>query len=73
VPERLTDTIPEVADLLGISRSTAYECVRAGDIPALALGTRRVVPRAALDALLAAAGTPSDASNNAVNRDATDS
>lgn len=73
MPERLTYTILEVAELLGISRSTAYECVRRGEIPALALDTRRVVPRAALEALLAAAGTPSDAPSNAVNRDAVDS
>jgi excisionase family DNA binding protein len=43
--ERITYTVPEVAELLGISRSTAYECVRRGDIPALALG-RRIVVRA---------------------------
>ncbi len=64
---RLTYTIPEVAQLLGISRSTAYECVRRGEIPALVLGSRRVVPRAALDALLttAAAGTAGASSDDA--------
>src|ERR1700741_656959 len=52
VPQRLTYTVPEVAELLGISRSTAYECIRRGEIPALVLGRRIVVSRAALKALL---------------------
>jgi excisionase family DNA binding protein len=52
VPERLTYTVPEIAELLGISRSSAYQCVRRGEIPALVLGRRVVVARAALDALL---------------------
>lgn len=52
---RLTYTVPEVAELLGISRSTAYECVRRGEIPALPLGRRRLVAKATIDALLSAA------------------
>jgi excisionase family DNA binding protein len=52
VPERLTYTVPEIAELLGISRSSAYQCVRRGEIPALVLGRRVVVARAALEALL---------------------
>ena len=64
---RLTYTIPEVAQLLGISRSTAYECVRRGEIPALSLGRRKVIPRAALDALLTteAASTAGASSDDA--------
>lgn len=31
---RLTYTVEEIAELLGISRSMAYECVRRGEIPA---------------------------------------
>ena len=50
--DRLTFTVTEVAELLGISRTTAYECVRRGEIPSLTLGRRLVVSRAALDALL---------------------
>jgi excisionase family DNA binding protein len=53
VQERLTYTVPEVAGMLGISRSSAYLCVRRGEIPALTLGRRVVVSRAALDRLLA--------------------
>jgi excisionase family DNA binding protein len=55
VHARLTYTVPEVAELLGISRSTAYECVRRGEIPALTLGRRVLIAKAAIDALLRAA------------------
>lgn len=50
--QRLTYTVSEVAELLGISRSTAYDCIRRGEIPALVLGRRIVVSRTALKALL---------------------
>ncbi len=46
---RLTYTGPEVAELLGISRSSAYECVRRGEIPALTLGRRVVIAKATID------------------------
>lgn len=52
--ERCTYTVSEVAKLLGISRSSAYECVPRGEIPAVVLGRRLVVPRHAVDALLGA-------------------
>lgn len=55
---RMTFTVPEVAIMLGISRSTAYECVRRGEIPALVLGRRIVVTRAAVEHLLGT--TPHD-------------
>lgn len=50
--DRLTFTVDEAAAALGISRSAAYECIRRGDIPALRLGRRVVVPREALMDLL---------------------
>ena len=50
---KLTYTVTETAELLGISRSSAYECVRRGEIPSLTLGRRVVVPRRALETLLA--------------------
>ena len=55
MPSRLTYTVPEVAELLGISRSSAYECVRRGEIPALTLGRRVVIAKTAIDALLGTA------------------
>ena len=48
-------TVTEAAGLLGISRALAYQLVARGEIPAVHLGRRIVVPRQALDALLAAA------------------
>ncbi len=50
--ERLTYSVPEVAMLLGVSRSSAYEYVRSGEIPSITLGSRIVVPRHGLEALL---------------------
>ena len=51
-PIKLTYTVPEAAALLGISRSTAYECVRRGEIPSLTLGRRVLIARAQLEQLL---------------------
>jgi excisionase family DNA binding protein len=52
MPMRLTYTVREVAELLGISRSSAYECVRRGEIPALTLGRRVVIAKATIDTML---------------------
>lgn len=49
-----TYTVTEVARELGISRSTAYECVRTGEIPCLRFGRRIVVAAAVIDQLLSA-------------------
>ncbi len=49
---RLTYTVNEVAELLGISRTSAYECVRRGDIPAIELGRRLVIARTTVERLL---------------------
>ncbi len=49
---RLTLTVTEAAELLGVSRATAYECVRTGDIPSIRLGGRILVPRCRFDELL---------------------
>lgn len=43
--EKMVYSIQEVAELLGISRSYAYELVRNGTIPALVLGKKRLVPK----------------------------
>ncbi len=56
-PERLVYTVEEAGRLLGVSRTTAYECVRTGQLPSVRLGRRIVVPRAAIEALLAGAGS----------------
>jgi len=51
--QRLTLKVEEAGRLLGISRSHAYDLIREGVIPSLRLGRRIVVPRRAIDAMLA--------------------
>jgi len=50
-----TMTVTQAATVLGISRSNAYECVRVGAIPSIRLGRRIVIPRRAVDEMLASA------------------
>ena len=50
--ERLTLTVEEAAETLGISRAFAYEAVANGDIPCIRIGGRILVPKAALEKLL---------------------
>jgi excisionase family DNA binding protein len=50
--DRLTWTITEAAQLLGISRATAYEAAHRGELPVRLIGRRVLVPRAALLRLL---------------------
>jgi excisionase family DNA binding protein len=50
----LTRSVPEAAELLGIGRNAAYEAVRRGQIPAIRVGRRWLVPVLALDQLLRA-------------------
>jgi len=51
-PTRLTWTVEEAAIALGISRAFAYDAVRRGEIPAIKIGRRILVPRSALAQLL---------------------
>jgi excisionase family DNA binding protein len=48
--ERLTYTIEEAAEMLGISRALAY---RRGVLPTVKIAGRRLVPKTALDSMLA--------------------
>ena len=50
--QRQTLTVEEAAAILGIGRNSAYEAIRRGEIPALRLGRRLLVPRRALERLL---------------------
>jgi len=45
-------TVDETAQLLGLSRSSAYQGVMRGEIPSFRVGKRILVPRAALERLL---------------------
>ena len=49
-------TVEEAAVLLRISRGSAYEAVKTGQLPTLRIGRRLLVPRARLMAMLAAGG-----------------
>jgi excisionase family DNA binding protein len=60
--ERSTMTVEEAAVVLGISRTTAYECVRRGELRAVRLGRRLVVPRLVVDQLLAGEQVPASPS-----------
>jgi excisionase family DNA binding protein len=50
--ERLTVTVTQAGVMLGISRTSAYERVRRGEIPTVRLGRRLVVPKTRLIAML---------------------
>lgn len=43
--EKMVYSIQEVADILGISKSYAYELARNGTFPVLELGRKRVIPK----------------------------
>lgn len=43
--EKITYSIQEVAELLGISKSYAYELTRSGVIPSILLGKKRIIPK----------------------------
>ncbi len=51
--ERQTYTVDQAAALLCISRNSAYKAVRRGEIPTIKIGRRLLVPRAALERMLA--------------------
>ncbi|MGA2186258.1 MAG: helix-turn-helix domain-containing protein [Bryobacteraceae bacterium] len=54
--EKLTLSVAETMQVLGIGRNSVYEAIRQRQIPALKIGRRIVIPRAALQRLLEGAG-----------------
>ena len=54
--ERATLDVDEAAKILGLSRNAAYSAVAAGQLPAIRLGRRIVIPRAALERMLESVG-----------------
>ena len=48
--------VAEVADILRVSRTTVYEAVKDGVIPAIRMGTRIVIPREAFERGLRSCG-----------------
>lgn len=49
-------TCDEVAEILKISRPQAYLGIKRGEIPHIRVGKRILIPRAALEKMLATAG-----------------
>jgi len=45
---KLTITVTEAAELLGVGRDQAYAAVKSGDLPSLKLGRRILIPVAPL-------------------------
>jgi excisionase family DNA binding protein len=59
----MTVSVPEAAELLGVSRGVAYEAARSGQLPVVRIGRRLLVPRARLLELL---GEPPNGNGSAV-------
>ena len=49
---RLTYTVEETAELIGVSLSATYKCIRRGELPCVHIGRRVLVPRLALETML---------------------
>jgi excisionase family DNA binding protein len=58
--QRQTLTVEEAGVLLGVGRNSAFKAARLGQIPTIRVGRRLLVPRAAFQRLLDAAGGVSD-------------
>ena len=52
---RSTFSVPEAAEILGLSPFSAWAAVKAGYIPTIRIGRRVIVPRHALERLLSGA------------------
>ena len=51
--ERKTLSIEDAGKVLGLSRASAYAAAQSGALPCIRLGRRLLVPKAALERLLA--------------------
>ena len=54
--EKLAISVPQAAELLGISTRHAWTLVQSGELPVLRLGRRVLVPRERLNRMLSGAG-----------------
>ena len=52
---RLTLNVDEAAQLLGISRNSAYQGIFTGEIPHIKVGKRILIPKIALEKMLSEA------------------
>jgi excisionase family DNA binding protein len=53
----LAYSVEQAAELLGVCRKHAYECIAEGTIPSVRIGRRILIPRMALEKLLAEPST----------------
>lgn len=51
--DRLLPVFPDTADLLSVSRNTAYHLIRTGQLKAVHIGRRRLVPLSAIAEFIA--------------------
>jgi hypothetical protein len=51
--DRATFSIPEYAEIMGISPWSAYAAAKRGEIPIIRIGKREIVPRRAVERQLA--------------------
>lgn len=58
--ERETYTIEEVAAVLGISRTHAYRMAASGDLPAIRLRSKILIPRRAIEEMLSGQHQPKE-------------
>lgn len=63
---RMILTVREAAERLGLSRNGTYEAIRRGELPALRIGRRVLVPLAALERMLEQAGLPGSSRSGTV-------
>jgi excisionase family DNA binding protein len=52
ITEPLTVSVPEAGRLLGLSKDSAYQAARRGQIPTLLIGGRLLVPKRAIEHML---------------------
>lgn len=62
---RVVLNLPEVAEILGVSRSSIYRWAKAGIIPTVRLGRRLLVPAKALERLLDDRGSDEEGHSDA--------
>lgn len=58
--QRVALSLGEVADLLGVHPLTVRRAVELGQLPVIEIGRRRLVPKRALDELLASPARPKE-------------
>jgi excisionase family DNA binding protein len=55
--QKATLTVDEAALILGVSRNSAYQAARTGELPTIKIGKRLLVPRIAFEKMFEGAGT----------------